>query len=318
MNLSKPKFWDFKKPNFLAYLLLPLTLFVKANNFFSKLYTKKKFKKIKSICIGNIYLGGTGKTPTTLKLYQLLNNLDYNVVSAKKYYFDQKDEYSLLKNKSKIISLRNRDEIIKHAIEKKFDLIIFDDGLQEKKIDYDLKFVCFDSKNWIGNGLLMPSGPLREEINSLRKYDGVFLKVTNTNIDLNKIKLIIKNINPKIEIFDSYVKIKNIETLNLSNKYLIFSGIGNSFSFRETLENNNFNVIEEKIFADHYDYNNQDIQKILETARNKDLKILTTEKDFIKIPNNLKSEINFIEIDLEIPKKDKLIKFIKSKIDERN
>ena len=318
MNLSKPKFWDFKKPNFLAYLLLPLTLFVKANNFFSKLYTKKKFKKIKSICIGNIYLGGTGKTPTTLKLYQLLKNLNYNVVNAKKQYFDQKDEYGLLKNKSKVISLRNRDEIINLAIEKNFDLIIFDDGLQEKKIDYDLKFVCFDSKNWIGNGLLMPSGPLREEISSLRKYDGVFLKVTNTNIDLNKIKLIIKNINPKIEVFDSYVKIKNIETLNLSNEYLIFSGIGNSFSFRETLENNNFNVIEEKIFADHYDYNNQDIQKILETARNKDLKILTTEKDFIKIPDNLKSEINFIEIDLEIPKKDKLIKFIKSKIDERN
>ena len=318
MNLSKPKFWDFKKPNFLAYLLLPLTLFVKANNFFSKLYTKKKFKKIKSICIGNIYLGGTGKTPTTLKLYQLLKNLNYNVVNAKKQYFDQKDEYGLLKNKSKVISLRNRDEIINLAIEKNFDLIIFDDGLQEKKIDYDLKFVCFDSKNWIGNGLLMPSGPLREEISSLRKYDGVFLKVTNTNIDLNKIKLIIKNINPKIEVFDSYVKIKNIETLNLSNEYLIFSGIGNSFSFRETLENNNFNVIEEKIFADHYDYNNQDIQKILETARNKDLKILTTEKDFIKIPDNLKSEVNFIEIDLEIPKKDKLIKFIKSKIDERN
>jgi len=318
MNLSKPKFWDFKKPNYLAYLLLPLTLFVKANNFFSKLYTKKKFKKIKSICIGNIYLGGTGKTPTTLKLYQLLKNLNYNVVNAKKQYFDQKDEYGLLKNKSKVISLRNRDEIINLAIEKNFDLIIFDDGLQEKKIDYDLKFVCFDSKNWIGNGLLMPSGPLREEISSLRKYDGVFLKVTNTNIDLNKIKLIIKNINPKIEVFDSYVKIKNIETLNLSNEYLIFSGIGNSFSFRETLENNNFNVIEEKIFADHYDYNNQDIQKILETARNKDLKILTTEKDFIKIPDNLKSEVNFIEIDLEIPKKDKLIKFIKSKIDERN
>ena len=318
MNLSKPKFWDFKKPNYLAYLLLPLTLFVKANNFFSKLYTKKKFKKIKSICIGNIYLGGTGKTPTTLKLYQLLKNLNYNVVNAKKQYFDQKDEYGLLKNKSKVISLRNRDEIINLAIEKNFDLIIFDDGLQEKKIDYDLKFVCFDSKNWIGNGLLMPSGPLREEISSLRKYDGVFLKVTNTNIDLNKIKLIIKNINPKIEVFDSYVKIKNIETLNRSNEYLIFSGIGNSFSFRETLENNNFNVIEEKIFADHYDYNNQDIQKILETARNKDLKILTTEKDFIKIPDNLKSEINFIEIDLEIPKKDKLIKFIKSKIDERN
>ena len=318
MNLHKPKFWDLKKPNFLAYLLLPLTLFVKANNFFSTLYTKKKFKKIKSICIGNIYLGGTGKTPTTLKLYQLLKNLDYNVVNAKKHYLKQKDEYVLLKNKSKVISLRNRDKIIKHAIKKNFDLIIFDDGLQEKRIDYDLKFVCFDSKNWIGNGLLIPSGPLREEINSLKKYDGVFLKVNNTNIDNNKIKLIIKNINPKIEVFDSYVKIKDIERLNLSDKYLIFSGIGNSSSFRGTLENNNFNIIEEKIFPDHYDYNNQDIQKILEIARKKDLKILTTEKDFIKIPDDLKSEINFIEIDLEIPKKDKLIKFIKSKIDETN
>ena len=318
MNLHKPKFWDFEKPNFLAYLLLPLTLFAKANIFFSKLYPKKKFKKIKTICIGNIYLGGTGKTPTTLKLYQLLKDMNYNVVNAKKYYFDQNDEYVLLKNKSEVISLKNRDEIIMHAIEKSYELVIFDDGLQEKKIKYDLKFVCFDSKNWIGNGLLIPSGPLREEINSLRKYDGVFLKVTNANIDLNKIKLVIKDINPKIEVFDTYVEIKNIKHLSLSNKYLIFSGIGNSRSFKEILENNNFNIIDEKIFADHYDYQNQDIQKILEIAKHKNLKILTTEKDYTKIPDDLKSEINFVEIDLRIPKEDKLIKFIKSKIDERN
>ena len=318
MNLHKPKFWDFKKPNFLAYLLLPLTLLIKANIFFSKLYPKKKFKKIKTICIGNIYLGGTGKTPTTLKLYQLLKDMNYNVVNAKKYYSDQNDEYILLKNKSEVISLKNRDEIIKHAIEKSYELVIFDDGLQEKKIKYDLKFVCFDSKNWIGNGLLIPSGPLREKINSLRKYDGVFLKVTNANIDLNKIKLVIKDINPKIEVFDTYVEIKNIKHLSLSNKYLIFSGIGNSRSFKEILENNNFNIIDEKIFADHYDYQNQDIQKILEIAKHKDLKILTTEKDYIKMPDDLKSEINFVEIDLRIPKKDKLIKFIKSRIDERN
>ena len=318
MKLHKPKFWDFKKPNFLAYLLLPLTLLIKANIFFSKLYPKKKFKKIKTICIGNIYLGGTGKTPTTLKLYQLLKDMNYNVVNAKKYYFDQNDEYVLLKNKSEVISLKNRDEIIMHAIEKSYELVIFDDGLQEKKINYDLKFVCFDSKNWIGNGLLIPSGPLREEINSLRKYDGVFLKVTNASIDLNKIKLIIKDINPKIEVFDTYVEIKNIKHLSLSNKYLIFSGIGNSRSFKEILENNNFNIIDEKIFADHYDYQNQDIQKILEIAKHKNLKILTTEKDYTKIPDDLKSEINFVEIDLRIPKEDKLIKFIKSKIDERN
>ena len=56
---------------------------------------------------------------------------------------------------------------------------IFDDGLQERRFDYDIKFVCFDAKIWLGNGYLLPSGPLRENINSLKKYDGVFLKITD-------------------------------------------------------------------------------------------------------------------------------------------
>ena len=93
MNFEKPKFWDLKKPNYLAYLLLPLTILIKINIFLSNLYPRKKFNKIKSICIGNIYLGGTGKTPTTLKLYQLLKDRKYNVVNAKKYYSSQQDEY---------------------------------------------------------------------------------------------------------------------------------------------------------------------------------------------------------------------------------
>ena len=104
MNLNKPKFWDLRKPNYLAYLLLPLTILIKINIFISNLYFKKKFDKIKTICIGNIYLGGTGKTPATLKLYQLLKDNNYNVVNAKKFYPNQQDEYLLLKNKSQIIS----------------------------------------------------------------------------------------------------------------------------------------------------------------------------------------------------------------------
>ena len=68
MNFKKPKFWDYKKPNFIAYLLFPITLLLTVNNFLLKIYPKKKFNEIKTICVGNIYLGGTGKTPTTLKL----------------------------------------------------------------------------------------------------------------------------------------------------------------------------------------------------------------------------------------------------------
>ncbi len=318
MNLKKPKFWDLKKPNYLAYLLLPLTILIKINIFFSNLYPKKKFNKIKTICIGNIYIGGTGKTPATLKLYQLLKDKNYNVVSAKKSYSNQQDEYLLLKNKSQVISLKNRKEIIKHAIKKNYELIIFDDGLQDKAIDYNLKFVCFDSKNLIGNGFLIPAGPLREKINSLKKYDGVILKNLDKNIDLSEIISRIKRINPKIEIFNSYVKIKNIEKFKRSDQYLIFSGIGNSTSFKEILIKNDFNIVEEKIFTDHYRYKDKDILEILEIAKKKNIRVITTEKDYVKIPNHLKKEISFVEIDLEISDEDKLIKFIKSIINEKN
>ena len=65
---------------------------------------------------------------------------------------------------------------MKNAINQKIDLVIFDDGLQDNKIDYDIKVVCFDGRNWIGNGCLIPSGPLREKLSSIKKYDAIFSK----------------------------------------------------------------------------------------------------------------------------------------------
>ncbi len=316
MNFKKPKFWDYKKPNIIAYLLFPITLLITLNNFLLKIYPKKKFNKIKTICVGNIYLGGTGKTPTTLKLYELLKDLNLKIATAKKDYSHQRDEKILLEKKSNLILSKERSGIINKAKEKGFDLVIFDDGLQEKKIDYDIKFVCFDSKSWIGNGFLIPSGPLREKIESLTKHDGVFLKSSIKNFDFSEIYSKIKNINPKIEIFNSYVFIKNINQFNLSDKFIIFSGIGNAYSFKDTLINNNFNITKEIIFPDHHEYKLEEISKILNFAKKEKAEILTTEKDYVKIPENLKDKINYIEIDLKIEEKDKLINLIKTKINE--
>ena len=318
MKLKKPKFWDLKKPNFFAYLLFPFTLLIRLNNQLLKIAYKKKFKEIKTICIGNIYLGGTGKTPTVLKLYELLKNSNLKIVTAKKFYINQKDEQLILEKQTEFISLKTRQEIIERAIEQKFDLIIFDDGLQEKTVNYDLKFVCFDIQNWIGNGCLIPSGPLREKVESLKKYDGVFLKSINKDPKSNKISSILKQINPNIKIFNSIVYIKNFEKFDISKKYLIFSGLGNLNSFKDILIKNNFNIIEEINFPDHHNYKTNDIQKILDKAKKIDANIITTEKDFVKIPDQLKSKINCIEIDLNILEADELIKFIKSKIYETN
>ncbi len=318
MIFKKPKFWDLKKPNFLVYLLYPFTIFVKINNIISNFVPKKKFTEIKTICVGNLYIGGTGKTPTSLLLYDLLKKMNNNPVTAKKFYKNQIDEQKFLKDNSNFISCSDRKEIVKRAIELKFDMIIFDDGLQEKWINYDIKFACFDSEKWIGNGHLIPSGPLREKINALKNCHGIFLKIVNENSNLDNIYNKIRDINPNIEIFESNIEIKNINKFNLNKNYIIFSGIGNPDSFKKLLLKNKFKIIEEITFPDHYNYQDKDISIILDKANSNNAEIITTEKDFRRIPLNFKEKINFLEINMKIKDENKLVQLLKTKINEIN
>tara|TARA_Y100001958_G_scaffold150474_1_gene134279 strand:- start:1415 stop:2359 length:945 start_codon:yes stop_codon:yes gene_type:complete len=314
MKFKKPNFWDLKKPSLISNILLPFTIIFKLNNFLLNLKSKKKPQKIKTICIGNIYIGGTGKTPTTIKLFQILKKLTDNLSTAKKFYKSQNDEQIILKRKTNLITGLNRNEIINKAVKAKKELLIFDDGLQDKNINYDLQFVCFDSNKWIGNGRLIPAGPLREKLSSLKKYDGVFLK----NIDDKSSYIInsIEAINSKIKIFITNYKINNLSQFDKNDNFLIFSGIGNPENFKELLTNNNFNVIKEIIFPDHFQYKKQDIENILKIADNLKAKIITTEKDYVKIKDFNYSDIKFLELDLKIENEENLLNFIKKKIYE--
>ena len=314
MKFKKPIFWDLKKPSFISNILLPFTIIIKLNNFLLNLKSKKKVQKIKTICIGNIYIGGTGKTPTTIKLFQILKKLTDNLSTAKKFYKSQNDEQIILKKKTNLITGKNRNEIIDKAVESKQELLIFDDGLQDKYINYDLQFVCFDAKKWLGNGRLIPAGPLRENLNSLKKYDGIFLK--NIDDKSSHIISLIESINPKIKIFITNYKIKNLDQFNKNDNFLIFSGIGNPENFKELLSNNNFNVIKEIIFPDHFQYKKQDIENVLKIANNLNAKIITTEKDYVKIKDFNISSIKFLELDLEIKNEENLLNFIKKEIYE--
>ena len=310
MKLNKPKFWDDKKISFLAIILLPLTIFITINNLILSIISKEKSKKIKTICVGNIYVGGTGKTPLTIKLYDIFKELNYKVSTAKKFYKKHLDEQIILKNKTNLIISSTRHKALDEAIKKKNELVIFDDGLQDDKIDYDLKFVCFNSKKWIGNGFLIPSGPLREKISSLKKYDVVFLNGDSSNIE--DIKKKIYQINQRIEIFETIYKPINLEKIDLSKKYIVFSGIGNSNNFKQTLIENNINVIKEIIFPDHYHYKKDDIKKIKLDAKKVGANIITTEKDYVKLTEEDKKEIEYLEISLELKKEKKLIEFVKN------
>ena len=313
MNFIKPKFWDLKKPNLLSKILIIFTFPLIINNFLAKLKTKEKFKNIKIICIGNIYLGGTGKTPSVIKVYNLLKKLDFKVATAKKFYKSQLDEQILLKERTNLILASSRKSIIKKAIELNNDFLIFDDGLQDKNIDYGLKVVCFDAKNWIGNGQLIPAGPLREKLTSLKKYDAVFLKNGKENT-----KEIIKMINPNIKVFNTYYEITNYKKFKPQTKYLTFSGIGNPYGFKSFLLENNFNIIDEIIYPDHFNYRTRDIENIKKRANDLNAKIITTEKDFVKILETDRSNIDYIEIGLKIHNEESLKNFIISKINEKN
>jgi len=308
MNLKKPLFWDLPKPNFLSYLLIPFSFPIILRNFLFQFFKKKKSLNIKTICVGNIYLGGTGKTPLTIKISEILRKLDIKVATVKKNYFNQKDEQLLLKQKTSLIITDSRKDAIYHGKRQNYNVLVFDDGLQELKIDFNIKIVCFKSKNWIGNGQLIPAGPMREKISSLKRFDAVFLNSRKGNF--KKIENQIKDINSDIKIFRTFYKISDIKKYNLESEYLIFSGIGDPSDFKDILLENKFNVVKEMIFPDHYDYSLNDLEKIQNIARNENLKIITTEKDFMKIPEKFKEEINFLSVDLVIQDEGKLIELI--------
>jgi tetraacyldisaccharide 4'-kinase len=310
IKLKKPKFWDYKKPNFLSYFLLPLTFFLIINNFFLNLRRINNVGlNLKKICIGNIYIGGTGKTPLTIKIYQILNDLNFQTATIKKFYKDHADEQKMLSENTKLYCDKDRKVAINNAIKDNIDIAIFDDGLQDRSINYDLKFVCFNNKKWIGNGLLIPAGPLREKIESISRYDAVFLNGNeNNNTDL---KLLIKKYNKNIKIFESYYKPTNINKFDTEEKYIIFSGIGNPESFKETLIENRIDIIKEIIFPDHYNYVQKDIDHIRLQAKNLNAKILTTEKDFVKVSSMESDNIDFLKIELIIKEEKKFVEYLK-------
>ena len=312
MKLIKPKFWDYKKPNLVSYLLLPLTIPITINNFFLQSKKIKKLQNIKSICIGNIYVGGTSKTPLTIKISQILTKLDIKTATIKKFYKDQIDEQRLLANKTNLYCSKKRKHSLNKAVQDKVDVVLFDDGLQDGSINYDLSFVCFNTLSWVGNGLLIPAGPLREKIQSISKYDSIFLNGNGENV--TEIKKIIKKYSPTIKIFETNYQVINMDEFEKNKKYLVFSGIGNPNTFENTLIKNNLKIAKHLKFPDHHKYNQRDIDEIKYQAKNLNTKILTTEKDFVKLNGNNREGIQPIKIDIMIKEENELIKLIRSNI----
>ena len=148
-------------------------------------------------------------------------------------------------------------------------------------------------------------------MHAIKKFDIVFLN--GPNKENENIKTKIFEINSNIKIFEGRYKVKNSEKLDKAQNYLAFSGIGNPENFYITLQEINLNISKYLTFPDHYNYKKLELDNIKKYANKNNLKIITTEKDYLRINKEFRQDLGYIEMDLEIVNEKQFLDLISKK-----
>ena len=302
MKIIKPNFWS--KINIFSILLYPFSL-IFSSIIFLKKYSTRQFKfEIPVICVGNIYLGGTGKTPSSIFIANKLKKIGKNPVIIRKFYKNHFDEYELIReNFRQPILNSKRQQAIFEAQKKNFDSVILDDGFQDYKIKKNLNIICFNQKQKLGNSLVLPAGPLRENLSSLKN---AHLVIINGKKDIEFENKLFKY-NSNLEIFYSTYIPENISNFK-NKKILAVAGIGNPTNFFDLLNNHEIIIEKKMIFPDHYSFSKEEISNIIDVARKNNLQIIMTEKDYYRIKDFNFNEIKFLKLKMKLENEDKFFK----------
>ena len=309
MKLKKPKFWDLKQISLWALLLIPFAFLFQLVLLLEKFFKKPKNFSVPVICVGNIYLGGTGKTPLTLELFKIIKSIGKNPGFIKKGYDYLDDEIKMLEKIGRVYTDKSREKAINNLISSNYNVAILDDGFQDYSIKKNFSILCFNSRQLIGNGFTIPSGPLRESIKSLKRADCVLINGEKNIKFENKIN----KFNNNIKIF--YSKYKLLDTDGIQNKKVIaLAGIGNPENFFDQLKEKNIDLIKTYSYPDHHNYSKKELKNIIDESEKNNAVIVTTEKDHSRMKEEIKLIIKCIKVDLEIENKNDFINLIKSKI----
>jgi tetraacyldisaccharide 4'-kinase len=325
MYFIKPKFWDEKKNSFLSILLYPLSIIYCLIIKIKKQISIPQNFNIPIICVGNIYIGGTGKTSAAIEIAKILNQFKkicfltkgYGRKSNKDIYLnelnisnqnseDTGDEALLLNKFGHVYISNNRLEAIKNIIKLGYDAIILDDGFQDHLIFKNINILCFDSKNWIGNNNLIPAGPLREPLTSIKEANFIIIKGEKNQIIEKKIK----TISPNVEIIYAENRIENIETFKNKN-FIAFTGIGNPYSFFNALIDSNIKIIKQIIYPDHFQFTEKNYKTLFQEAENNNCNLITTEKDWVRINEQFKDKVYYTKLSTLLIGKESLEKELK-------
>jgi len=324
IKLTYPKFWS--KKNWLSFVMIPFSYIYIFLGFIRTKTTQKISLPQKVICIGNITLGGAGKTQIVAWLAQLLKqkkisfiiitkayNSDLNSVKLVESIDSAKelgDESVMLREYGSVIAAKK----IKYAVplikQMNPKIVILDDGMQNPLIKKDLQILAIDALNSLGNNMIFPSGPLREKLSTgLAKSDLIFMIGNDKCKDSN----LIKNINlSQKPFFKASIKLR--KDFNKNINYIAFAGIANPEKFYSLLSQNNFKLKQCISFEDHHNYSNNEIKKLIDLANSNDCYLITTEKDYIKIDINYKDLIICAKVGLEFENEQECIDLIYEKL----
>lgn len=338
-DLTAPEFWWQKTPTLSARLLSP------AGAVYGWLTARRMSRAPKGkadipvLCVGNLVMGGAGKTPTTLALVNHLMNLGHKPgVLLRGYGGTEKgqlliknghnagqvgDEALLYANVAPTVVSADRVAGAMLLGKAGADVILMDDGFQNPSLHKDLSLIVVDTQTAWGNGLSCPAGPLRAPVNSqLHKASAIIalghgVRMGDVDDAANRHDL---------PIYRGKIVPVQLTGEFVGRRFIAYSGIGRPEKFFESLTDANLEAVEHFSFPDHHAFTEQDAEKILSRCRSLDAMPITTEKDFVRLlaaPEHtfaaeLRQVTKVLKIQIEWENPDSLIEMLRGLMADSN
>ena len=313
--MKTPAFW--KTKNLIAKSLLPFgIIYSAATGLRLKMKSAQKIG-LPVLCVGNLTAGGTGKTPVAIALASLLKNCGYNPAFVSRGYGGRLsnilvdphvhtakevgDEPLILAREAPVSINADRYLAALNAQKNGANLIIMDDGFQNPGLYKNISFLVFDGGYGLGNGYPLPAGPLRENF-----AQGI--KRASAAIIIGKDRYDIASLCKNLPIFSGKI-VSQLPKLS-TRQVIAFAGIGRPQKFYDSLAEHNVKIVDTIDFPDHHFYTNAELRNMVEQAETSGAELITTSKDFVKIPPELQYRFKVLDIKIKWDNEKSLEQFI--------
>lgn len=318
--MRTPDFWRHRGG--ISTLLLPLSWLYALGAWVDRACKTPKRAALPVIAIGNATSGGAGKTPTALALLPLLRALTTQPHCITRGYGGQAqvahrvqagDDATMVGDEALLLAAhapcwvgRDRIASIRAAKEAGATLALCDDALQHHALAKDISLLVIDGPYGIGNGRLLPAGPLREPFAAaLARADALVMVGEDTQ------QLAARTTKP---VFLATLAPAGDVAWLREGAWLAFAGIGRPEKFFTTLLEAGATLVATRRFADHHAYSDADIANLTSEAERLGAKLITTEKDAVKLPASARQKISTLPVTLQFADSAALQEFLRARL----